>query len=234
MFKNRGGLPNFNAREEYGVPFYRRRMIVIKYDEKFLLIEMVLFFIIAILALSVYLIAYKTDFYDPISNVKEAFLNTQFISICITVLLVVLITIFTKSSKGKLIKNLVIVAMLSIIIVMSFTIIKLNIDNKYNKETFGKFYEQYEKTNEKEKNANKVSVGLSGMKILTAKESYIEKSTNAYTNFSAKVMLYLMIQIIITAILFYLIYRLCIIENKKQKLAKDDIVVYDEEENIKF
>ena len=76
-----------------------------------------------------------------------------------------------------------------------------------------------------------MSVGLSGMKILTAKESYIEKSTNAYTNFSAKVMLYLMIQIIITAILFY---RLCIIENKKQKLAKDDIVVYDEEENIKF
>ena len=64
-------------------------------------------------------------------------------------ILVVLITIFTKSSKGKLIKNLVIVAMLSIIIVMSFTIIKLNIDNKYNKETFGKFYEQYEKPDTK-------------------------------------------------------------------------------------
>ena len=55
----------------------------------------------------------------------------------------------------KLIKNLVIVAILSIITVISFSIIKLNVDNKYNKETFGKFYEQYEKTNEKEKNTKK-------------------------------------------------------------------------------
>ena len=39
---------------------------------------------------------------------------------------------------------------------------------------------------------------------------------------------------IVLSFIFYLIYRISNIESKRERLQKDDIVLFDEEENVKF
>ena len=105
-------------------------------------------------------------------------------------------------------------------------------NNKYNNEaTFGEFYEQYE--TQANDNSKSLKFGLfPGISISDPKEAYINESMSAYTNFSTKVIVYMVIQFIIVAILFYLSSRLSRIEEKKQRLSKDDKILFDEEQNI--
>ena len=80
----------------------------------------------------------------------------------------------------------------------------------------------------------KFSFNVLGFKVSDTREFYIEESINAYTNFTIKVVLYFIIHILFVFLIFYLSNRLSTIENKKEKLMKDDVVLYDDEENIKF
>ena len=246
MFRNRGNLPNINInagenkgiRGGYNVPHYYRywngRMIVVQYDKNFIAIEVISALILLLIILAVYLFVYQVTFEDPIKTIKSSFLTAQLVTICISIALTGLVTVFSKS-KETLIGNLRIVAMISILMIAVVLGIKLHMDNKYNEETFGQFYETYEQTediaNEKSK---KISIGLSGVKMLNLKESYVKDSVNAYTNFKLKTTLYIIIHMFVVMIIFYLISRLSSIERKKQQLAKDDAILYDEEENIKI
>lgn len=247
MFRNRGELPNINTNTDsdnksggYSAPHYSHywngNFVVIQYDKNFVAIELISALIVLLTILAVYLFAYKVSFEDPIATMKSNLLTAQLISIGISLVATGLITFFTKSSKEKLIRNLRIVAIVSMAIIAVFLVIKLNLDSKYNETIFGEFYEQYEQSNDKDKNSNKISFGLSlsGIKISSLKEAYIDESVNAYTNFSVKTMLFMVIHILVVIILFYLSYRLSAIERKKERLAKDDEILYDEEENIKF
>ena len=47
-------------------------------------------------------------------------------------------------------------------------------------------------------------------------------------------MLYLTIYVFVVIFIFYLSYRVSTIERKKQRLSKDDAILYDDEENVKF
>ena len=47
-------------------------------------------------------------------------------------------------------------------------------------------------------------------------------------------MVYLITYILIIAVIIYLTHRLSTIESKREKLRKDDAILYDEEENIKI
>lgn len=240
MFRNRGELPNINvgnnnSNNGYSVPHYwNGRFVVIQYDKTFVAIELISTLIILLIVFAVYLFAYQISFEDPIAKMKRTFLTAQLISIGISLVATMLVTFLTKSSKEKLIKNLRVVAITSILMIIVFLGIKLYVDNKYNEDTFGEFYEQYEQPNDSSKDSNKISLSLSGIKLSSLKEAYIEESVNAYTNFSVKAMLYMIIHILVVIVIFYLSYRLSAIERKKERLAKDDAILYDDEENIKF
>ena len=107
-------------------------------------------------------------------------------------------------------------------------------DKKYNQNTFGEFYESYEKIKNNSKDSNKVKGGLTEIKILDSKGAYIEESIKAYTVFTIKTVLYMIIHVAIVVLTIYLSYRLATIEVKKQKLAKDDSVLNDDEQNVKY
>ena len=235
MFKNRGEMPNINPNiggndnggMGYRVPHYSHywngRFIVVHYDKTFVAIELIVTIIILLIVGAVYLFAYQVTFDDPIATIKNNFLTAQLVSIVVSLAVTGLVTFFTKSSKENLIKNLRIVAILSILIFIVLFGIKLNIDYQYNEQS---------KSNNK--NSNTITFGLSGVKISTLKEAYISESVNAYTNFSVKAILYMAIHILLIIVIFYLSYRLSAIERKREKLAKDDAILYDEEENVKY
>ena len=71
-----------------------------------------------------------------------------------------------------------------------------------------------------------------GIKIFL--EAYIQENVTAYLNFKVKTVTYIVIYILEILIMCYLIYRLKKHDNAKDKLEKDDEVLYDEEENVKL
>ena len=243
MFRNRGEVPNIDIGQDngnggYGVPHYShywRRYgyygyYIIHYDKTFIAMELISAFLIILIAVAVYLFAYQITFYDPIAETKTTFLTFQLISILATVILAGLITILSKQ-KETIIKGLKLVGIMSLLIVLIHLGSKIYLDSQYNEETFGEFYETYEQGNTGSK---RLTIGLSGIQYLDDKEAYIEESVNAYTNFKVKTILYMVIYFITIGIIFYLAYRLANLEDKKEELHKDDAVLFDEEENIKF
>ena len=209
------------------------RFIIIKYDKIFVALELVAYFLIVLIGLAVYLWGYQTTYNDPIAETKQGFITAQLVAIGISIIGAVLATFFTRSSKENLITNLKLIAILSIIMVVFFMGIKLCMDNQYNANTFEQYYEQYEAPNE-EKNTKKLSFELSGIKILEAKEAYIQESLNAYKHFSIKVTLYMIIHIAVAGVIFYLAKRLSKVEENKQELEQVDEILFDEEENVKY
>ncbi len=246
MFRNRGKLPNINVKsnhennrkEGYSAPHYSHywngNFIIIKYDKTFIIIEFIIMFLLLLIIFAVYLFAYQVSYEDPIATVKDNYLRAQLIAIIASIGLTGLVTIFTKSSKEKLIRNLNIIGFLSIVVMVVLLGIKLNLDSQYNEETFGQFYDQYEQPNNSRQTTDTMSVGVFGVKRLSDKENYIEKSKGAYTNFSVKATIYMIIHIVCVVFIFYLSYRLISIQDNKQRLAKDDVILYDKEENVKY
>ena len=240
MFRNRGEVPNIdigkdNGNGGYSAPYYshywrRHRDFIIHYDKTFIAMELISALLIILIAVAVYLFAYQVTFYDPIAETKETFLTFQLISILATVILATLITILSKQ-KETIIKGLKLVGIISLLIVLIHLGSKIYLDSQYNEETFGEFYETYEQGNTGSK---RLTIGLSGIQYLDDKEAYIEESVNAYTNFKVKTILYMVIYCITICIIFYLAHRLENMEDKKEELYKDDAVLFDEEENIKF
>lgn len=240
MFRNRGEVPNIDIGQDnenggYGVPHYshywrRYRYYIIHYDKTFIAMELISAFLIILIAVAVYLFAYQITFDDPIAETKTTFLTFQLISILATVILAGLITILSKQ-KETIIKGLKLVGIISLLIVLIHLGSKIYLDSQYNEETFGEFYETYEQGNTSSK---RLTIGLSGIQYLDDKEAYIEESVNAYTNFKVKTILYMVIYCITICIIFYLAHRLENMEDKKEELYKDDAVLFDEEENIKF
>ena len=241
MYRNRGNLSNTNQRDGYRAPHYSNywngRFIIVKYDKSFVAIQLVALLIVAITAFAVYLYSYKVLFYDPIASVKSTYLTAQIICLIISVALTGFATFFSKS-KENLIANLRIIATLSILMVIILFVVKFDMNNKYNEKTFSEFYDTYESPNYSEKSIKDISIRLSGMKILNTEEDYkqiyIEDSINAYMNFKIKTMIFLIAHILLIILMFYLSHRLSYIEEKKQQLSKNDEILYDEEENVKY
>lgn len=57
---------------------------------------------------------------------------------------------------------------------------------------------------------------------------------DAYTYFTIKTILYMVLQLVITILIFYFSIRLTNIENKKDKLSKDDKILFDDVQNVKY
>ena len=244
MFRNRGEVPKINFGQEdnkssgYSAPdyssYWNGRFIIIKYDKSFIAISLITTFIILVTGFCAYLFAYKLPFEDPIANVKNNFLTAQLILLLTPIILAVLAVFLTKSNKENLIKYLRIISILSLISILIVLGVKFSLDNKYNSEdVFASYYDKYEEKNNDE-DSKKITFGLSGINISSPKQAYITKSKDAYTNFTIKTMIYIFFQFLAVIFILYFSFRIEHIEERKEKLKKEDEVLFDEEENVKF
>lgn len=242
MFRNRGELPNIEVGNDgnsggYRAPhyrFYRRPFIIIwHYDRTFIAMQLIVISIILLIAFSVYLTSYKIPFEDPLTNIKQNFLSSQLVSIIAAFVLATLVFLLTKGSKERLVNNLRFIGILYLVLTFIFLGSKIYLDNKYNnKETFESFYNQYAKENNIDGNSKTFNFDFSGISILNEKDYYIKESKSAYTNFSVKAYLYIIIQVVIVGILIFLSNRLSTIEKRKQDVFENDDVLFDEEQNV--
>ena len=226
---NIGGAGNNNFN---GHRYHRRFYYYIPLDNTYVIMQMIVTFIILIVGGITFLATYKSTIIDPIEDIKKLFINTHLI---ITVIFLAITFIINLSSKKEsdLIKRLVLMATVSIITMLVFLGIKLNLDTTYTESVFEQFYTEQNingGTNEK----SKIDIGITGMSIKTEKEYYIDECVKLYNIFKIKSYGSLGLHLLLNILLIYQVLKVQKIQNKKEKLDKDDLILFDEEQNIKF
>lgn len=186
---NIGGIQDNNIeRHDYyrGYGYYRTFYYYVPLDNTYVIMEMIVTFIILIVGIITFFATYKSTIIDPIESTKKLFINTYLLIIC-TLLVITLVTNFFSKSETSLIKRLVIISAISIITMLVFFGVKLNLDTTYTKDKFEQFYKEQninESSNSTTK--SKIDIGITGMGIKTEKEYYIDECSKLYGIFSAK------------------------------------------------
>lgn len=193
-------------------------------NKSFVVIQLIFAIIISGFIFWLYFFVLESSHEDPIAIIKNNILTAQLVMIGLSLIATLLVTIFTRNKK-KLIQKFKIIVIISILMIIAQITMKIYMDSKYNEETFEQFYEQ---TNSDGENKKGITLGIYGVRITSEKESYVQKSIALYNLFNIKTLLYIIIHVIVVMLILYLTIKLMSIEEKKAKIAKDDIVLGEE------
>lgn len=214
------------------IPFFYRRYYYIPLDNTYVLMQMIVTFIILIVGVITFLVTYKSDIVDPIESTKKLFINAHLIVIAIFLIFTIIINLFSKK-EADLIRRLVLLALISISTMILFLGVKLDLDVTYTKAKFEEIYTEAN-TTETTDERSKIDIGLAGVSIKTEQEYYIDECIKLYNIFKVKSYGTLGIHLLLNILLVYQILKIKKIQNKKKRLNKDDLILYDEEQNIKI
>ena len=214
------------------IPFFYRRYYYIPLDNTYVLMQMIVTFIILIVGVITFLVTYKSDIVDPIESTKKLFINAHLIVIAIFLIFTIIINLFSKK-EADLIRRLVLLALISISTMILFWSVKLDLDLTYTKAKFEEIYTEAN-TTETTDERSKIDIGLAGVSIKTEQEYYIDECMKLYNIFKVKSYGTLGIHLLLNILLVYQILKIKKIQNKKKRLNKDDLILYDEEQNIKI
>lgn len=236
-YMGRGNFPslggNANNNENTGnTRHYRRGFVRYHYyiplDNTYVLFQMIATIIIILVSAIAFLTTYKPAVIDPAEDTKKIVIYSYLILSLVYLGITLLSNRLSKDKKG-LIKKLVLIFVLSLVTLISFIVIKSNLNTEYTRNEFERIY------NQEYKNANnKMLINVNGLKITNEKEFYIGECMSAYQVFTIRMYLAYGLNVLLMILLIFQIIKLCIMEEKKDKICKDDIVLFDEEENIKF
>mgnify|MGYP003289609530 CR=1 FL=1 len=156
--------------------------------------------------------------YDPIENVKNNFIELQFLGLILNVIFLVIATAKRKNSKNAYkIFIATFFTLLITIIITSFGYI--NFIDKYNIETFSEMYTE---------SAIKVEVN-SG-----SKELFIQECENLNNKFTIKVITICVTEYVLIFINFVLFISALKSRKQYEKIEKENEVLFDEEINVKY
>ena len=174
---------------------------------------------------------YKSTIIDPIENIKKLFINAHLIVIAIFLAITLVVNLFSKK-ESELISRLILTAITSIVIMMFFVGTKFYLDKTYTKTEFEKIYTE-QNANKIDSKKTKVGIGLAGVNIKTEKEYYVDECVKLYNIFKTKSYGTLGLHLLLNLLLIYQIFKVEKIQNK-ERLDKDDIILKDEEQNVKY
>lgn len=227
---------NNNDNRHNGRMYYRggffRMYYYIPLDNTYVIFQMIAAIIIFTIAGITFIATYKPSVVDPLENSKRIILNTYIILTLSLVVITFLANYFSKD-KNALIKRLIAILVISIITILVFFGIKANLDSIYTKNKFEQIYIQ-ENGEQTSDSKSKFDIGLTGMQMKTEKEYYVDECVKAYNIFSIKMYGIVAMNVFEIILLFYQISKVSQIQDKRDRLSKDDAILFDEEENVKF
>ena len=247
-YMGRGGFSSFgsglggghrldnNDNRHNGRMYYRGRLIRMYYyiplDNTYVIFQMIAAIIIFIIAGITFLTTYKPSVIDPLEETKRIIVNTYIIIDLALVSIILLANYFSKN-KNTLIKRLIVILLVAIVTILIFFGIKANLNSTYTESKFEQIYTQEngEKTTDIK---SKFDVGFTGVKMKTEKEYYIDECVKAYNVFSIRMYVLVGINVLLIILLIYQIFKASKIQEKRDRLSKDDAILFDEEENMKF
>lgn len=202
-------------------------------DNIYVILEMIAAIIIFTIVGITFLATYKPSVVDPLENTKKIIINLYIIIALFLIVITILANYFSKD-KNALLKRLFVILAISIMTIFAFLGVKLNLDSTYTKDKFEQIYVQ-ENGNERNSDAKtKFGIGLSGIQIKTDKEYYIDECVKAYNIFAIRMYVIVALNVLIIVLLIYQVSKVSKIQDKRNQLNKDDVILFDEEENIKF
>ena len=237
-FLGRGNGPSIrnsssnNSGSFHRIPFFYRRYYYIPLDNTYILLQMIVTFIILIVGVVTFLVTYKSDIIDPIESTKKIFINAHLIVIAIFLIFTIIINLFSKK-EANLARRLILLALISISTMLLFLGVKLDLDTTYTKAKFEEIFIEANAT-EVIDGKTKIDVGLSGISIKTEQEHYMDECMKLYNIFKVKSFGTLGIHLLLNILLVYQILKIKKIQTKKKRLNKDDLILYDKEQNIKI
>lgn len=236
-FMGRGNMPSIGNDDTTNChnsgPFlYGRFYYYIPLDNTYVIMQLITTFIILITGVITFLINYKSTIIDPIENIKKIFINAHLIVIAIFLAITLVVNLFSKK-ESELINRLILTAITSIVIMMFFIGTKFYLDKTYTKTEFEKIYTE-QNADERDNKKNKVNIGLTGVNVKTEKEYYVDECVKLYNIFKTKSYGTLGLHLLLNLLLIYQIIKVEKIQNKKERLDKDDLILNDEEQNVKY
>lgn len=214
--------------------YYRGIFISMPYyiplDNSYVILQMIAAIIIFMVAGITFLTTYKPSVIDPLEDTKKIIMNTYIIIALLLVVSTVLANYFSKD-KNVLIKRLIAILSISILTILIFLGIKANMDSKYTED---KFEQIYILENGENNSKTKIDIGITGVQIKTEKEYYIDECVKAYNIFYLRMYGIVAINVLLIILLIYQISKVSKIQEKRDRISKDDEILFDEEENIKF
>lgn len=234
MFMDRGSMPSLgnSGGSSFGRHSQCYSRTYVPLDNIFVIMQMIATFIILIIGGIAYLIGYKSSIVDPIEGLKRTFIMAHFITVAVFFVILLIATVFSKNKMISVIR-LVIICAMSIIAMLIFFGIKLNLDKTYTEDKFKYFYAE-QNIAEKSNSKLKVDIGLTGVSLKSDEEYYIDQCMKLYNNFKIITYLILGMHFFINALLVYQILRVGKAQDKREIMNKDDLILFDEEENVKF
>ncbi len=242
-FMGRGNMPSINnnigGRENNDFDdgyrsrsgWYYGRICYVPLDNTYVIMQIIVTFIILIVGAITYLFIYKSSIIDPIENIKKGFMNVYAVVLLI-LLSIVVISNFLSKSKEALIKKLSIILVISIATMLVFLEIKLSYDSTYDRNKFEQFYLEQDK--QEKTNNQKIDIGIGGVSLKTEKQYYIDECMEMYNIFKIKGYAMLMLHLLLNILLIYQIFKVRNIQEKRDRLDKDDLILFDEEQNVRF
>ena len=223
-YRGRGSSPSMkvggrhsNSGGRTAIDYGSRRVIFIVYDFAYMAIEVILSFAIIIGVAIAFLVGPKIKIVDPIGILKSIIIWFQIVAIIVETCLIMKIAKDSNNGEERL-RDMAFL-LVGIILIIFFTgLLKIGFKNTY---TMAKFEQLYEKD---------ISNGIN---VDVNKDYYIYESINDYNRFDTKLFVLLIGQAFIVVLNLFYLSKAIHYYSKEKKLKKDDIVVYDDEINIK-
>lgn len=237
-FMRRGDLPSWEPNDDKDDSWddhrtWRDRQCCYTYiplDNTYVLLEMLATFFILIVGVITYLATYQSVLVDPIAGTKSLFMNAYLMTIIGLLGGIFVVNFFSKSME-ILIKRLLMTLAISFMIMLVFMGIKLKLDTTYIKD---KFEEIYTKQNVEalDNEKSRISIGITGVSLKTEKEYVVDEYLKLYNIFKIKSYAMVGLHLLLNILLIYQMVKLVKNQTHKEKMNKDDLILFDEEKNI--
>lgn len=207
-----------------------RRCYYVPLDNTYVLMQMIASFIILIVCVIAFLLKYESNIIDPIKDIKEIFINVHLIVIGVFLLMNLMIS-FLSRKESKIVERLILLLIISFLFMLVFVLIRLDWDKTYTKNKFEQICEEQNYFEDGKLNS---VIDFYTMSIKTEKEYYISECVNSYNLFKVRTYTLLGIHTLLNILLVCQILKLQKIQTKKQRLEKDEVILFDQEQNIRF
>lgn len=212
--------------------YIHHRYYIRHYTKDYIAITIISTLIILITAIITYIVTYKSTIIDPIENLKKLFLNTYLIITVVLLGIIIITNLYSKNEK-ILFKRLMIIFIISIIIMMVFLGIKLDLDTTYTREKFGQLYTEQNKK-EQYSSKSRIDIAIIELGIKSEKEYYVDECMELYNIFKVKTSVTQGLHLLLNILLLFQMIKTTKIYNKKMRMNKDDLILFDEEKNIRY
>ena len=242
-FMGRGGFSNFGGNnvttdglEHEERRYYRGGLIRLHYyvplNNTYVIFQMLVTFLIMISLGISFVFKYKSTIIDPIEDLKKTVLIAH--AVIIVILLgITFITNYYSKNKNYLIKRLFVILIISILALITFLGIKLHLNSIYTASKFEQIYNDEYITENADKKT-KMDISITNIQLKTEREYFVDECVKLYNIFNIKTYGIIILNVLLVALLIYQVLKISGMQDKKDRLEKDDAVLFDEEEDVKI